>query len=263
MAVTRADDRVPQIVREAARIGVSFTSPVLAPHRRFLILCQGRTGSELLVDLLNQHPNIACDSEIMADRHHFPNRYVEYRAVRRRGPGVTTYGYKLILQQLRWGQPIHDPRAWLQSQIDNGTTLISLDRQNLLDQAISFTRATIQDWHHTQDALPPDVPLALDPVDVIAHLSLLGEALLWFNDLLVGMDSLHLIYEDDLFQATDQQRTANSIFAALGLPAIDVQAGLVRSATADPREAVSNFDEIADIVLKSKFKQFVEMRGAP
>jgi hypothetical protein len=215
-------------------------------------------GSELLVDLLSQHPEIAADSEILSKRRAMPNRFVAHRAVRSRGPGVTTYGYKLILEQLRFLQPIQDPRGWLSDQVDQGTTLITLERRNLLHQAISFSRAGVIEWHHTAENRPPDTPIWLDPLDVAAHLYVVGESMEWYHEMISGLPAVNLTYEDDLLTVTDQQRTAETIFNRLGLPLVPVEARLVRTGATDPSRSISNFDNIAAIIRESKYAGYLD-----
>jgi len=249
-------------VRRGAKAGgqyaLAFTAPFLAPQRRFLIFCPGRVGSELLVDLLSQHPNIACDSEILSDRRFLPNRYVAYRSVRTRRHGVSTYGYKLIVEQLRFLQPIFDHRTWLAKQVESGTTLITLERRNLLHQAISFSRAGVQDWHHTAESRPADAPVHLDPIDVVAHLYVINEGIEWYHEMISELPQLSLTYEDDLLTAADQERTTQRVFDRLGLTPATVEARLVRSATADPRQSISNYDEIADMIRGTRYSSYVD-----
>ncbi|HBE17486.1 MAG TPA: hypothetical protein DEG17_03890 [Cyanobacteria bacterium UBA11149] len=49
------------------------------PSNKFVIFGQGRTGSTLLYSLLNSHPQIHCDEEILEDRVFFPVQYVKGR----------------------------------------------------------------------------------------------------------------------------------------------------------------------------------------
>ena len=246
---------LPRLASSSARYAISLAAPIRAPRHRFLIFCPGRVGSELLVNLLDSHPHIACDGEILDTRHAFPERYVEYRAVRRRKPGIEAYGYKLIVEHLRYLQPIEDPRAWLERQVGGGTVLIALERRNLLQQAMSFVRAKELGWHHTETDRPDRSTVDLDPLDVAAHLHTVAESVTWFHEILDGLPRLELVYEDDLLHPEAQQRTAARIAEALGLEPAPVHTELVRTAPYDPRTSVHNFDEIERLVRASRYAE--------
>ena len=82
-AGTRLDG--PEAIREGhLRDGL----PLTAAEPRFVIVTTGRTGSELLVSLLDSHPRIMCDSEILSIPRAFPRRFVLRRSALRAGPRV-------------------------------------------------------------------------------------------------------------------------------------------------------------------------------
>lgn len=247
-------------LRAAARYGLSFAAPLVAPQRRFLIFCPGRVGSELLVQLLDSHPQIACDGEILAERHTFPDRYVDFRAVRRRGRGVAAYGHKLILEHLRYIQPVGDARAWLERRVHEGTALVTLERRHLLHQAISFSRARQLGWHHTNHdrVASGDGRVTLDPIDVVAHLYVVAEAVDWFHHVIEGLPRLCLRYEDDLATPHLQQRTVDRIAVRLGLSPAPVRSELTKITHESPEDAIVNYDEIASLIRVTRFAQHLD-----
>ncbi len=245
------------MMRTVLQYSGSLVAPLAAPRKRFVIFCPGRVGSELLVQLVDDHPGIACDAEILSARRALPNRFVEFRAARR-SRGVSAYGFKLIAEQLRFVQPIRDPRAWLEKQAARGT-LITLERRDLLRQAISFTRAREIGWHHHVGAPPPSAPLWLDPAGVLAHLYVLEESLGWFGDVTGGLPALRLCYEDDLETTEAQQRTVDRIAELLGLPSYPVSATLVRSAPPDLHDAIANYGELEALLRKTRFAPLLEV----
>lgn len=246
------------VLRAAARYGLSLASPLVAPQRRFLIFCPGRVGSELLVQLLDAHPEIACDSEILADRRTFPDRYLEFRAVQRSGRGVKAYGAKVIVAHLRYIQPIDDARRWLEQHISSGTALVTLERRNLLHQAVSFSRAHKLGWHHTQGDAPTDGRVELDPLDVAAHLYVLSANVDWFHEIVEGLPRLSLCYEDDLGNAEAQQRAADRVAVTLGLAPMPVRSALTRVAPASLQEALVNYDEVAALIRRTRFADYLD-----
>ena len=74
------------------------------PQKRFVILTQWRSGSELLIDLLNCHPDIRCDSELFKEfvrlrtpKVLFPHWYLDGKSAR---AGTKAYGCKIMSNQL-------------------------------------------------------------------------------------------------------------------------------------------------------------------
>src|SRR3954454_17120767 len=76
---------------------LSMCAPALAPEKRFVITCLARTGSQLLVSLLDGHPSIRCESEVLRARHPrvAPHVFLESRAfLARLRQRSRAYGFK-------------------------------------------------------------------------------------------------------------------------------------------------------------------------
>src|SRR4051794_23968029 len=136
---------------------VAAIAPVLAPDIRFVVVSPMRAGSELLVSLLNSHPRIVCESEILRTRHPrlSPERYVDARSVmaRVRHRRTLAFGFKLQAADLEtMAMPTDesgrvdagntaDARAVADELAARGWRFIALERRNLLHQAMSWWRA--------------------------------------------------------------------------------------------------------------------------
>src|SRR5438067_1180502 len=100
---------------------------------RFVVYCRGRDGSTLLVDLLNQLPEVHCDGEILHARVLAPQLYV--RCCQSIAPGKA-YGFKLLSHHLTHVQRVSDPAAFMRHLASSGYKIIHLRRLNLLRQVL-------------------------------------------------------------------------------------------------------------------------------
>ena len=150
----------------------------LEKKTRFIIFGQARSGSTLLVDLLNSHPDIHCDSEIFNktfwrgwERRYllpvvrrWPAPYLNFKAARCRLPA---YGFKLILKHIK------DPRHVLPQMSASGWRILSLQRRDVFTQAIS--NAAVNKTHHYrrfegQEVNEPDITFS--PGNVLNQISI-------------------------------------------------------------------------------------------
>ena len=95
-------------------------------NKKFIIFGQGRSGSTLLVDLLNSHPAIYCDDEILMYKVIFPKTYVKARSVSSK---KHVYGFKVKIYQL-WHQNILDSHKFLFHFYKSGWKILYLKRGN-------------------------------------------------------------------------------------------------------------------------------------
>ena len=93
-----------------------------------MIVSIGRSGSELLVSLLDSHPKIRCESEILFMRRVFPTGFLLQRSVTARLTGAHAYGFKLLTHHA--GLQDHaDPAGYLRRLHARGFRFIVLERR--------------------------------------------------------------------------------------------------------------------------------------
>ena len=102
---------------------------------RFCIFAQGRSGSTLLTTLLDQHPHIKCEGEVLANSvgnaHHFiQGKSIQYSSKK------LAWGFKVKHHQLTKHQKI-DPQTFLKKLSQEGWKVIYLRRENIVLQALS------------------------------------------------------------------------------------------------------------------------------
>ena len=105
------------------------------PPTRFVIFSRARSGSTLLVDLMNASDRVFCDGELFHDRRTFPSLFLHSRSALSEKPA---YGFKLLSYQLSHKLPKSYESSFLSSLVNrHGYRLIYLYRENTLAQEIS------------------------------------------------------------------------------------------------------------------------------
>ncbi len=195
------------------------------PSTRFLIFTGGRTGSTLLQSLLESHPLIHCDGEILKGKMFDPLRHVERKMERCRLP---SYGFKLLSYQLRDVQTgVKDKRRFIQALCEKGFRIIYLERRNKTLQAKSVALAMHADLWHTKGKAPPLRKKVAIPQVELDRITREIQALTAFEkEVLQGSEFLHLYYEDHLMSPSRQQRSMPLIFDWLGVPPHHVETDL-------------------------------------
>lgn len=226
------------------------------PERRFVIVTPGRTGSELLVDLLNSHPDIVCEPEILIERRAMPERFVSGRATKAALSGAKAYGFKIHCGHFGY-QMLRERHQYLSQVAGEGATVIFLRRENLLAQAISASLAGQTRWHWRRQDGGRFAPLEVDPVEVVMMLHLFEESDQFLANLVAPVPHLRLSYEGDLIEPTAQQATVDRICREFGLPGAAVSSDLVRLTPRRLEDTLSNFAEVAEVVRLTRFKRWL------
>ncbi|MCW5983234.1 MAG: hypothetical protein KIT09_34405 [Bryobacteraceae bacterium] len=225
----------------------------MPPEIRFVIVAGLRTGSTLLVDLLDSHPEVRCEGELFAaSACPSPGDYLRERL---RTVAARAYGFHCKLGQ------VDSPMSWtfLKELHAAGWRIVHVRRRNLLRQAASAMIAQQRGvWHDRSGANAAAWQVHLDSK---RFLQALGHAELADIAYRAVMDRLpHLLvrYEDDLLRPEFHQATADRIFHFLGLPAAPVTARYCRSVSRPLADCIANFDEVVRAVRKTRYGRFLD-----
>jgi LPS sulfotransferase NodH len=269
----KAIDRIFNGIRYQARYrGGSAGSPAHRP--RFLIFSRGRSGSSLLVDLLNQLPEVHCDGELLHYRVPFPHLFV--RGCQFLAPSQA-YGFKLLTYQLpgiRRGavrvvsppkpvKTLSDVGPYFQRLNKAGYQVIYLKRSNLLRQVISPMYAgQMGQWHRrAADGNALAAPVKLDVNEIYYRLIEAERLALYEESALSGLNVLELIYERDLQGPDAHQRTVDRVARYLGVSSAPVEAGFARIIGDDLAAHISNYDEVMHFIAKTPYGRFLSPEG--
>jgi len=217
---------------------------------RFVLFSRGRTGSKLLVQLLNSHPAVRCEGEVLngffwgaigqrlllplCKRQPLPLLY--YRAAR---SGAQAWGCKLFANQCS------QPRQVVTGLARRDWRIVHLWRRDLLSQALSLevARATGR-WHRQLNRPEGATGVVLDPEAVrlsVAEMLVQHER---YQQLLQGIPHREVIYEDHLADPLRRDHAMRELLAWLGLPDAPLTTTLATTWEQPYCELVTNYAEI-------------------
>ena len=233
------------------------------PPAKFIIFAQGRTGTNLLRDLLNSHPKIHCDGELLKHKKIFLKSFLE---IRRLFFKTKAYGFKVKIYQLTKKQKIHNPKQIMSDLHRRGWKIIYLKRRNLFCHAVStiamehrrkerFLRRSYTRWFK-------DCPISIGKIhinctDLIKKMKYRENLLAQEETILHGLPHMQLVYEDNLLKSQDHQNTANRIFGYLNLPFFPVTTQRTKKVPERLSDLIDNFEEIANAVGKTRYAKFL------
>lgn len=255
---------IPAIaVRSVLRAARGYSPALLArwamPPRRFVIVTVGRSGSELLVSLLNSHPEIVCEGELLATTHASPTQFVRARAVEARLRGARAYGWKLLVGQFRnlrtTGEG--DSDQLVHRFFQDGFGIIHLERRDHLQQSLSWHRAQQSGYHHDHLMTAAFAPEKVDPTTLLWATYANAEASEFLKRLVAPLPHLHITYEDDLLKTSCHQATLDRVFAYIGLETAPAKTDLVKITPQQTRDMVTNWDEIVALFRHSRYSDLV------
>ena len=239
-----------------------------APAKRFVGLATPRTGSEVLVDLLDSHPAVRCESEILERLPRDPLRYVQGRAVLARerwwrrvvltgdnGRAPTeAYGFKLMAHHVGSQTRPHPSLEQLVADLRGcGFTPVVVRRRQPLDQALSFLAATQIGYHARRgDRLVAD-RLDVDPANLLYALVLLEQQVAALEAAVTHLPCLDVTYEADLLEPAAHQRTVDRLCESMGLDCAPVTTDLVRPAPGGWVERIADPSAVARALRATRF----------
>ncbi|MEJ6396212.1 sulfotransferase [Gymnodinialimonas sp. 2305UL16-5] len=230
---------------------------LIAPQNKpkpFVIYGRPRSGTTLLVRLLDQVPGLRCDGELL---HYFlvsPLGFLA-RLPRRTEPDVRAYGVKLISYHLTEVQRIRRPLAFFDRLGALDYTVLHLTRSTW-DQTLSLAKAQRSGVYFSKSNAGLG-GLRIDPDYFLALLQWNEDILDYEREVMNHVDHLPLHYDDDLKNAAQHQATINRVCAHLGLPSAPVEAKMKRTGGKDGLQTVENLDELAAHVRQSPLAHLV------
>ena len=242
-------------IRELTLYIIYFLSKNKPAKLKFIVFTQGRTGSELLSSLLNQHEHIYMDGESLYYKVMSPNLYIKAQM---NIYANKAYGFKVKIEQLEDTQGINDPHEYIMNLFKDGWKVIYLKRNDLLRQALSNLVATKRKrWHFEKEQSYRWDKVKIDPDVLIERMKKLSSDTDKECSILNDMPHLKIVYEDDLFDTVAQQETLNKIFQYLEVEPIKVLATLARTSTNKLEDTIENYTEIYEKVKNSDFSIYL------
>jgi LPS sulfotransferase NodH len=235
----------------------------VSPRRKFVIFGTGRSGSTLLVTLMNSNSQVFCDNEIYHRPVSNPWRYLRART---KLGGKEVYGFKCLTYHL--GGPIglaeEDQKEFLQQLHDEGYQILYLRRYNSLRQAISNIYARSRGQFHSNSVGAKKGPAPKVTVD-------LQELARWIDGvesqarreqgLLEGIPHLPISYEADLMDSADHPRLLARLSDYLEVDFEAPQTPLKKVTPKDFASFIENHEEMVAFLHEKGYAHYLAMAG--
>lgn len=253
---------IPAGWRARASPAAEYVAAPLAARldlRRFVVVCGWRTGSELLVDLLDSLRDVRCQGELLQQPRRWPVAYLNGRAGLG-GRGHRAWGCKVINHHLHQLPPSSRPRREqvLAVLVKQGWTVIHLRRRDVLAQALSCLHAERNQHHYRSPARFE--PFEVDPVEVITAIHSLESYAAWLDDRLASVPHTTVTYEDDLRTPDLQQATLSRMATLLGVADTGATTDLRPIAPSRPRDRITNLDQVVRALEHTRYASLVHDR---
>lgn len=236
------------------------------PDNKFVIYTRGRTGSTVLTELLNCHPEIFCDVEIFnflycKSRVKFPKPYINSCSKRATASGKPVYGFKVKIAQLREEHLYSNYDEILKELSDEGWKFIHLKRVNFLRHKLSNLLASeTQVYHLRKGDAPINTKIAVDFGKLLEGI-VYGEKIeRTEEENLKDIPHMTVIYETEILDNSAHQETANRIFSYLGLKPHPVQTDLERITVDRLEDMISNYGEIESKLRGTPYEKYLDMK---
>jgi len=233
--------------------------------KSFVIFGIGRSGSTLLVSLLNDHSAIHCDGEIFSHKHAFNWRRplrslrlrfpIPYLALRKfmlqRTESPSVYGFKLLVQQTLY------PERLVPQLHQLGWDILYLERLSIFSITISALVARhTRRFHSRQGQIEPDIaPFVVAPeqfMDVLRERVQVSQRSL---EIVAALPHLHLVYERDLASPDFWPATIARICTYIGTepPTRPVATQLQKPWSRPYSELIVNYSELVQLARQNGY----------
>jgi hypothetical protein len=247
---------------------------------RFLVLAGRRSGTTLLVECLDSHPEIECRKDVFSVRRrwrHFQvdvksglfypfrtasfQRRIDFILRRRRlidsflaetfapAPGLKAKGIRLSYEQAR---KYPEVLPWA---LENGVRVVHLIRENGLKAVVSHFTAKKRGFAHATSKVER-VILNLPPGEMMAFLIKREREVERYRALFRDRPYCEISYESFLVRKEEETRR---LLGFLGVDRfVPLTSRLVKQNTDSLREILENYDEIARTLRGTPFESYLE-----
>lgn len=227
------------------------------PETRFVLFARGRSGTTLLLSMLNAHPAVEADGEILRRRALCPLRLVKQCEAQTQ---ASVYGFKLLSYQLRSLQThLPDRRAFLEALVEQGYRVLYLRRQNLLRHALSGLYAEHRRrWHQTETDAADRPAIRVRRDDLFRWLDGSAQLRRFEQEAIGGLPHLSLTYEEHLEDPACHADTLRRVTEWLNLDPIAPDTSLCKTTPRRLSELATNPDDVRRWVAASPYAHFLK-----
>jgi len=233
---------------------------------KFIIFGQSRSGSTLLINLLNCHPEMKADMEIFNHLTLFPKikplqhlfryyplpcaNYWSWKSKK------AVYGFKLFFFQ------VTKPEKFLAQLARNNWKFIHIHRDNVWQIALSNIIAMkTNHWHrHKGNETTPET-ITIKPEHLLNELKTRTQWKTKEFVLIKPYEHLSINYEQDLKNNNNWQATAEKIFNFLGLENHPVTSTMKTTYQKPYSDVIENYDELTRLLKDSEFAYLLPQKN--
>ncbi len=234
------------------------------PEQKFIIFGQGRTGSTLLLQLVNCSENVYCDGEIYSTE--FPFRIWRkglakkvYLKVRSKAFGVKIYGCRIKIYDLYRHQCMSTDEsiAFINTLAKDGWKIIHLTRTNKFRQCLSSLVAEERNVYHFKDkSTKTKQKVTIKTEEIPERIKLLRIFDKQEHDSLKDVSFLSVNDEKDLENQINHQATLNKICAFLNITEVETKIQLTRTSTSTLENYIENHEAVKSVLISENLQHY-------
>lgn len=224
-------------------------------YRKAVIICHARTGSNMLISLLNSHPNALFGGELFDFLKDRTSNSIWSNHFRKYPKSVKVLGFKLF-----YAHPFDGERdVWDYIKNDKSILIIHLGRKNLFRSYVSFQIAEkTKKWHesiNTKD-LPNDKKVSINIDGFYEYFDAIEQQIKSVQEQFSNTHKyIEITYEDLL---VDRQSVVDRLIALMGIAKFKVTTKMIRQNAEPLHQLVTNFEEVTKKFEMTKFQKFLD-----
>lgn len=233
------------------------TGPKRECETKFVILGgSGRSGSTLLVQMLDSMPDITCYHELLRIPLVAPLTYLRHHSDICE---TQAFGFKLLPYHLTLVQNLSEPIRLLDGLREAGYKFIYLYRDNTLMQVLSDLHSRdSREWHvragyevNGVRAMPFDIK------EILWRLDNFSQTNDFVKEFLAREPALAVVYEDDLQNQEDHEATVKRVADFLGVPFHVPTSSFKKRLPPQIDRIVENYDELVAALSGTQYERFL------
>ena len=230
-------------------------------HQKICLFAQGRTGSSLLVDLLNSHPQLTFEGELLnpnfkvgtsryRDAKILPLSFLEGKFQKSK----SHFGFKVKIYQLDQQYFVSNTAAFIHQLAKNNWKIIYLWRANHFEHAMSNIVATENQLFH----LKKKHNLSRIHVDINELNRIMNERIEFRKrelGILENIPHFELEYKSDLL--TIDQNKLRDLCSHLGIEDIKLSSELRKIVDKSYEELIENYEEVKSFLTANNWQHYL------
>jgi len=220
----------------------------------FILLFIGRSGSSYIIDMLNSHPDIVAERELLVP---FDDSESEYNCLnnlynKQRDVNISAVGFKTKLTD------VYDVGQFTKMLDEFDTKIIYLYRDNVIKQTVSrINRKRLHDdrEHHNLEKGDKKLPaFSIETEEFKRWFEETNNRSLEIHDYVhnVKRPQLRISYEDLL---ENHDLVFKRIFDFLDVEPHKMESKLVKNTSDDLKDVLLNYDELKNLYKNTKFEE--------